>query len=175
MSRKEAQTRFVLSTNLGVLGAPDSKYDNPNHKNFSPMHMPWVNPALSDGTPLLEAVKQFKPNVLLGLSTAAGIFDERIIRAMADINERPIIMPMSNPTSRAECKDLFSLSLFLVCSPAGEQALLLRHIGFPTGEPLSPQARRLIRSTLAGARCIRRNPTICLSFRESDSQHPCLA
>lgn len=104
LSRKEAQARFALLTNLGVIGNPDSKYGNPNHKGgCNGMHVPWINVSLSDGMSLLEAVKEFKPNVLLGLSTAPGIFNEEVIRAMSAINERPIILPMSNPTARSEC------------------------------------------------------------------------
>jgi malate dehydrogenase (oxaloacetate-decarboxylating)(NADP+) len=102
MSRKDALAQFVLMTNLGVIGAPDNKLGNPNHKALNPMHVPWINPTISDGTALLDAIREFKPSVLLGLSTAAGIFDEQVIRTMAEINMRPIIMPMSNPTSRAE-------------------------------------------------------------------------
>jgi malate dehydrogenase (oxaloacetate-decarboxylating) len=40
--------------------------------------------------------------VLLGLSTAAGAFTEAIVRELAGKTERPIIFPLSNPTSRAE-------------------------------------------------------------------------
>jgi hypothetical protein len=54
------------------------RFGNPNHKSFNPMHVPWVNPSLSDGMPLLEAIRQFRPSVLLGLSTAPGIFDEQV-------------------------------------------------------------------------------------------------
>ena len=47
-------------------------------------------------------MEAFKPNILLGLSTQPNIFDESVCRTMADINKRPIIMPMSNPTSKSE-------------------------------------------------------------------------
>ena len=63
----------------------------------------WINPAVSDGAPLLEVIKSFKPTCLLGLSTAAGLFNEEVIRLMASQCDKPIILPMSNPTSKAEC------------------------------------------------------------------------
>jgi malate dehydrogenase (oxaloacetate-decarboxylating) len=42
------------------------------------------------------------PTALLGLSTATGAFTEQIVRDMAEQCQRPIIMPLSNPTSRSE-------------------------------------------------------------------------
>ncbi|EMR63327.1 putative nad-dependent malic enzyme protein [Eutypa lata UCREL1] len=47
---------------------------------------------------LLEVVKQVKPNVLIGTSTVPGAFTEEIVKAMASHAERPIILPLSNPT-----------------------------------------------------------------------------
>jgi malate dehydrogenase (oxaloacetate-decarboxylating) len=56
-------------------------------------------PAPADLAAVVDAVS---PTALLGLSTAAGAFTEQIVRAMAEKCPRPIIMPLSNPTSRSE-------------------------------------------------------------------------
>lgn len=52
---------------------------------------------------LLEIVKTLKPSILIGVAGQAKVFTEEVCRTMADAHERPIIFPMSNPTSKAEC------------------------------------------------------------------------
>ncbi len=52
---------------------------------------------------LLDAVKALKPTALLGLSGQPQTFTKGVVEAMAEINERPIIFALSNPTSMAEC------------------------------------------------------------------------
>jgi malate dehydrogenase (oxaloacetate-decarboxylating) len=51
---------------------------------------------------LLTTIKHVKPTILLGTSTAHGAFTEDIVRALAAGVERPILLPISNPTSRIE-------------------------------------------------------------------------
>ena len=55
-----------------------------------------------DKVDLLDVVRNAKPTVLIGVSGQAGAFSEPVVRAMAEINHRPVIFPLSNPTSRAE-------------------------------------------------------------------------
>jgi malate dehydrogenase (oxaloacetate-decarboxylating)(NADP+) len=50
-----------------------------------------------------EAVEALKPTGIIGVSTVPKLFNREVIGAMARINERPIIFPYSNPTSRSEC------------------------------------------------------------------------
>ncbi|MFS8005320.1 putative malate dehydrogenase (oxaloacetate-decarboxylating) (NADP(+)) [Helianthus anomalus] len=52
---------------------------------------------------LLEAVKDIKPSVLIGTSGVGRQFTQEVIEAMSSINEKPLIMALSNPTSQAEC------------------------------------------------------------------------
>jgi malate dehydrogenase (oxaloacetate-decarboxylating) len=51
---------------------------------------------------LLETVRRVKPTILLGTSTVHGAFTREVIEAMAAGTERPIVFPISNPTSRIE-------------------------------------------------------------------------
>jgi len=54
------------------------------------------------GKGLLDIVTAIKPTVLIGCSTVKGAFTEDIIKTMASNVERPIVFPLSNPTSLAE-------------------------------------------------------------------------
>jgi malate dehydrogenase (oxaloacetate-decarboxylating)(NADP+) len=51
----------------------------------------------------VEAVEALRPTGIIGVSTVPKLFTREVITAMAEINERPIIFPYSNPTSRSEC------------------------------------------------------------------------
>nr|WP_245594383.1 NAD-dependent malic enzyme [Actinospica robiniae] len=51
---------------------------------------------------LLEAVRKVKPTVLLGTSTVHGAFDRNVVETMSAGVERPVIFPISNPTSQIE-------------------------------------------------------------------------
>jgi malate dehydrogenase (oxaloacetate-decarboxylating) len=57
---------------------------------------------LSGAAQLADVIHNVDVGVLLGLSTAAGAFTEAIVREMAAKADRPIIFPLSNPTSRSE-------------------------------------------------------------------------
>jgi malate dehydrogenase (oxaloacetate-decarboxylating)(NADP+) len=51
----------------------------------------------------LSAVNALRPTAIIGVSTAPKAFNQAVIEAMSQINERPIIFAYSNPTSRSEC------------------------------------------------------------------------
>jgi malate dehydrogenase (oxaloacetate-decarboxylating)(NADP+) len=51
----------------------------------------------------VDAVRTLKPTGIIGVSTMPKLFSQPVIEAMSEINQRPIIFPYSNPTSRSEC------------------------------------------------------------------------
>ncbi|KMV32298.1 NAD-dependent malic enzyme [Photobacterium swingsii] len=51
---------------------------------------------------LLDVMRNAKPTILIGVSGVPGLFSEDVIREMHQHCERPIIFPLSNPTSRVE-------------------------------------------------------------------------
>ena len=59
-----------------------------------------------EGMSLLETIRQVRPSILVGLSACSGLFSTEILEAMAEINEQPIIFPLSNPTSRYKHQEL---------------------------------------------------------------------
>ncbi|NLG20782.1 MAG: NAD-dependent malic enzyme [Actinomycetales bacterium] len=51
---------------------------------------------------LMEVIRNAEPTILIGTSTKAGAFSREVVEEMSRISTRPIIFPLSNPTSRAE-------------------------------------------------------------------------
>lgn len=51
---------------------------------------------------LLEVVKQIRPTILIGTSTDHGAFTEEVVKALCAGVERPILLPLSNPTEKIE-------------------------------------------------------------------------
>nr|AFM08812.1 NADP-dependent malic protein [Dimocarpus longan] len=54
-------------------------------------------------TELVDAVNQIKPTILIGTSGKGKTFTKEVVEAMAALNEKPIILALSNPTSQSEC------------------------------------------------------------------------
>ena len=53
---------------------------------------------------LLETVRNAEPTIIIGVTGHPGVFTEEVIRAMAAKTDRPIVFPLSNPTSRCEAQ-----------------------------------------------------------------------
>ena len=83
---------FVDSRGLVV----SSRTDLAEHK------LPYAHEHEPAGS-LLEAVKTLKPTAIIGVSGQPQTFTQEIVEAMAEMNEKPIIFALSNPTSKAEC------------------------------------------------------------------------
>ena len=62
----------------------------------------WAHDADHDGVTLAEVVDRIHPTILIGTSGRGGAFTEQIVRALAEHTDRPLILPMSNPTDLAE-------------------------------------------------------------------------
>jgi malate dehydrogenase (oxaloacetate-decarboxylating)(NADP+) len=50
-----------------------------------------------------ECVLRIRPTAIVGVSTVGGAFTRQVIENMSAVNDRPVIFPYSNPTSRSEC------------------------------------------------------------------------
>jgi malate dehydrogenase (oxaloacetate-decarboxylating) len=80
---------------------------------------------------LLDVVKNAKSTILIGCSTATGAFNEEVVTAMKEHVERPIIMPLSNPTalSEAEPKDLYQWTQGKAIIATGSPFADVRYMG----------------------------------------------
>ncbi len=56
-----------------------------------------------DTTSFLECVKKLQPTAIIGVSTCPDLFTPEVLSEMAKINNNPLILPLSNPTSQEEC------------------------------------------------------------------------
>ncbi|PNW73367.1 hypothetical protein CHLRE_14g629700v5 [Chlamydomonas reinhardtii] len=90
-----ARQRCHLMDSKGLVIA--SRTDLQHHKR------PFAHSDVPPCTTLIEAVRAIKPTVLIGASAVPNSFTQEVVEAMAELNARPIICPLSNPTSQAEC------------------------------------------------------------------------
>jgi len=51
----------------------------------------------------VAAIESIKPTTIIGVSTIGGSFTQKVVESMARINDRPVILALSNPTEHAEC------------------------------------------------------------------------
>jgi malate dehydrogenase (oxaloacetate-decarboxylating) len=106
----EARRRFFMVNRGGLLTSDrhDLSHEQRVYAQPAPVVSSWSR--LETGPPrLADVVANTRPTILIGLSTMAGAFNEPIVREMARHVERPIIFPLSNPTSSSEAHpaDLF--------------------------------------------------------------------
>jgi malate dehydrogenase (oxaloacetate-decarboxylating) len=102
LSDREARDRFFLIDRPGLL--------HDGLTGLAPFQQKFVQPkdrvagwrAGGEAIGLIDVVRNARPTILLGVSGQPGTFTEAIVRAMVEHIDRPIIFPLSNPTSRAE-------------------------------------------------------------------------
>ncbi|EJD41506.1 hypothetical protein AURDEDRAFT_68655 [Auricularia subglabra TFB-10046 SS5] len=103
MSKEDASSRFWMVDKFGLL-TTDLKKAGKTRAAFPDELIrtdKWTGSG--DGAlTLLDVVKKVKPTVLIGTSTHAGAFTEEVVRTMAEHCERPIILPLSNPSKLVE-------------------------------------------------------------------------
>jgi malate dehydrogenase (oxaloacetate-decarboxylating)(NADP+) len=94
MSLKEAQSRVYMFDINGLLES--------TRKDLLDFQLPYAHkhPPTRD---FVAAIESIKPTTIIGVSTIGGAFDQKVIEAMAKINQRPVILALSNPTEHAEC------------------------------------------------------------------------
>jgi malate dehydrogenase (oxaloacetate-decarboxylating)(NADP+) len=51
----------------------------------------------------VAAIESIKPTTIIGVSTVGGAFTQKVVEAVSRLNERPVILALSNPTEKAEC------------------------------------------------------------------------
>ena len=103
LSLEEARRRFWASDRSGLI--TDDPAASP--RDFQ---VPYARPAAEvagwssqgDGISLADIVRNAEPTILIGTSTQPAAFTEQMVKQMASRVERPIIMPLSNPTSKCE-------------------------------------------------------------------------
>jgi malate dehydrogenase (oxaloacetate-decarboxylating) len=131
LSEEEARSRLWLVSSRGLVHA--------GLTGLSPWQQRYAQPAArvagwrrdpAGNIPLAEVVERVRPTALIGVCGQPGAFTEEVVRALARHVERPILFPLSNPTSRSEA------------APADLVAWTEGRALVATGSPFPPVAYR---------------------------------
>jgi malate dehydrogenase (oxaloacetate-decarboxylating)(NADP+) len=94
MTLKEAQSRVHMFDINGLLESTRKDLVD-FQKPYAHQHVPTKD--------FVAAIKSIKPSTIIGVSTIGGAFTQKVVETMSRINERPVILALSNPTEHAEC------------------------------------------------------------------------
>ena len=153
LSREQASARFWLVDADGLLiddmGDRVHDYQAPYARPAAEVKR-WKRNGPEDTVDLAEVVRQVRPTMLIGASTAAGAFTEAIVREMAKHCERPIIFPLSNPAPMAEA------------TPADLIAWTEGRALIATGSPFQPVTYRGVTYVIGQVNNAMLYPGLCL-------------
>jgi len=94
MDRKAAERQVYMFDVNGLL--------EPSRKDLVDFQLPYVHPH-APTKDFVAAIESIKPTTIIGVSTIGGAFTQKVVETMSRINERPVILALSNPTEHAEC------------------------------------------------------------------------
>jgi malate dehydrogenase (oxaloacetate-decarboxylating)(NADP+) len=94
MSLKDARSRIHMFDLNGLLESTRTDLVD-FQKSYAHKHAPTRD--------FVAAIESIKPTTIIGVSTVGGTFTQKVVEAMSRVNERPVILALSNPTEHAEC------------------------------------------------------------------------
>ncbi len=94
MELKDAQSRVSMFDINGLLETTRTDLVD-FQKPYAHKHDPTKD--------FIEAIKSLKPTTIIGVSTVGGAFSQEVVETMSQLNDRPVILALSNPTEHAEC------------------------------------------------------------------------
>lgn len=98
ITKEEGINLFYMVDSKGLLTTSRTDVST-----LAPFKLPYLRKGLEPMNDLMTVIEKIRPHALIGLSAQPGRFTVDVIAKMAEINERPIIFPLSNPTKNAEC------------------------------------------------------------------------
>jgi malate dehydrogenase (oxaloacetate-decarboxylating)(NADP+) len=94
LTLQQAQARVYMFDINGLL--EDTRTDLVDfQKPYAHRHAPTRD--------FVAAIESIKPTTIIGVSTVGGTFTQKVIESMSRVNERPVVLALSNPTDHAEC------------------------------------------------------------------------
>jgi malate dehydrogenase (oxaloacetate-decarboxylating)(NADP+) len=94
LTLKEAQSRVYMFDINGLLES--------TRKDLVDFQKPYAHEHVGTRD-FVAAIESIKPTTIIGVSTIGGAFTQKVVESMARINDRPVILALSNPTEHAEC------------------------------------------------------------------------
>jgi len=94
LTTKQAQERLYMFDVNGLLET--------TRKDLVDFQKPYAHPH-APTRDFVAAIESIKPTTIIGVSTIGGAFTQKVVESMSRLNERPVVLALSNPTDHAEC------------------------------------------------------------------------